>query len=546
MARRVVYNEDGQGVFEADPATAEADLRAWVDRPLSLMPIDTYAWCIAFHDLVMHNSKVGEVYGRRFDRPPDRHAEVIAELHRRGTDIMHVVADQAHRHGVEVVAGMRMSDTHQRQPDPDSPGVTQLMLDHPEYTIRRQDGMQETALDYSFREVREHRLAILRELAEGYDIDGLELDFVRWGKHFAREEAPFKVDIMTDFVGRVRETLDEAARRRARDRLVLGVQVPRSLYLSLLCGLDARAWVTRGWLDYIIQCDTNSPDPQIPVAEFASFCRDSQCTHHVRMGNMMAHWGSKPYVTGRTTAYKNSKGYYGMVLTAEEACGTAANIYGFGADGLGLWNLCYNLGMRPSGRRPSSEHPGVSRAEFQQDVVDWAREVADPEKVWGGRRVYHFSPIYKAEKLQTLNFAVNSLRAGPLGEPTQIVILRREGEGFRHVFRFLMADGKDGGKLGGTLRWRILQSTARDKFSFDLNGRPLGAERIRRDAAADDELPYVWYEIDLADCPPFAGDNELGITPLKVATHRPAADGKPSPCEEFPYMEELIATVEPR
>jgi len=544
MARRVVYNEDSSGIGDAAPATAEADLRAWIDRPLSQIPIDTYAWCIAFDDLVMHDSKVGEVYGRRFDSPPDLHSEVIAELIRRGTDVMHVVADQAHSHGVEVVAGMRMSDTHQRQPDPDSVGVRQFWLDHPEYVIRRQDGIQEVAMDYSFPEVREHRLAILRELAEDYDIDGLELDFTRWGKHFAREEAPFKVDIMTDLVGQVREALDEAARRRGRDRLVLGVQVPRSLYLSLLCGLDPRTWVERGWLDYIIQCDHNCTDPQVPVAEFASFCRDSQCTHHVRMGNMMAGggWHSKPYLTGRKTAYKNSKGYYGMLLTPEEARGTAANIYGFGADGVGFWNLCCNLTMR---HRTTRALGGVSLAEFQQDIIEWAREVAEPEKVWGGRRVYHFVPIYKGEKLSMFNFVVNGLRTGSLGETTQIVILRREGEGFRHLFRFLMADGRDGQSLKGTLRWRILQSTLEDKFAFDLNGRPLDADKVRSEAFADDELPYVWYEIDLAECPPFAGENELGIRPLKVATHRPHREGAANLYEEFPYMEELIATVEP-
>ena len=234
-----------------------------------------------------------------------------------------------------------------------------------------------------------------------------------------------------------------------------------------------------------------------------------------------------------------------MVLTSEEARGTAANIYGFGANGVGLWNLCYNLGMRPSGRRPDYEHPGVSRAEFQKDIIDWAREVADPDKVWAGRRVYHFVPIYKGEKLSMLNFVVNGLRTGALGEPTQIVILRPEGEGFRHAFRFLMADGKDGGKLSGTLRWRILQSTLEDKFSFDLNGRPLQTEKVRSEAVSDDELPYVWYEIDLAECPPFAGENELGIRPLKVATHRPHREGAANLYEEFPYLEELIVTVEP-
>ena len=177
-ARRVIYNDDSQGVYETRPGSAEADLRSWVDKPLSQIPVDTYAWCIAFPDIVMHNSKVGEVVGQRFADPPGQSAVAIRELHQAGTDVMHVVADQAHRHGVEIVASMRMNDTHQRQPNPNDPGVPQLLLDHPEYAIRRQDGVQETALDYGFSEVRDYRLAILRELAEDYDVDGLFTDFV--------------------------------------------------------------------------------------------------------------------------------------------------------------------------------------------------------------------------------------------------------------------------------------------------------------------------------------------------------------------------------
>ena len=35
---------------------------------------------------------------------------------------------------------------------------------------------------------------------------------------------------------------------------------------------------------------------------------------------------------------------------------------------------------------------------------------------------------------------------------------------------------------------------------------------MKRTFASDDELPAVWYEVDLTDGPPFTGDNELGMT----------------------------------
>ena len=72
----------------------------------------------------------------------------------------------------------------------------------------------ETALDYSYPEVREHRLAIMREIVEEYEVDGLELNFVRWAKHFPRDRGREKAPIMTDYVGQIRNVLDVAVRKR--------------------------------------------------------------------------------------------------------------------------------------------------------------------------------------------------------------------------------------------------------------------------------------------------------------------------------------------
>ena len=540
VTRRIIYNDDSQGVAETRPGSVEQDLRAWVDKPLSRIPVDTYAWCIAFPDVVMHDSKVAEVMGSRFDHPPNQSCAAIAELGNQGTDVLHVIADQAHRHGVEVVASIRMNDTHNRQLDPNSPGISRFVLDHPEYLIHRHDGVAELALDYSFSEVRGHILATLKELANNYEIDGLELDFVRWAKCFAREEAPFNTQIMTDFIHQVRCMLDASTCRRRGDRPILGAQVPGSLYLNHLCGLDPRTWVQRGWLDYVIQCDFGSTDPQIPTGEFAAFCRNSPCTHHVRMGNMLSSWSRKPHVSRRERLPNTSPGYSSMALTVEEARGAAANIYGFGADGIGLWNLCCRMG-----RLDETPLSVPEQFEFQQRMIDWACEVAHPENVWRGRRVYHFLPIHKTDRIRMRNYPVNALRMGPVGETCQIVCFFPEATGIRQVYRFQMADGKDGQTLRGSLRLRMLQSTTDNQFRFDINRQPVNPDHVRSELVPDQELPAVWHEVDLAKCPPFADQNELGITMLNKPVARLVAQDQPSFYEPYPYMEQLIVTVEP-
>ncbi len=529
--RRVIYNDDSQGVREARPGHALEDLQAWVDKPLSRLGIDTYAWCIAFPDICMFRSEAGEVYGERFAEAPDDMAAAIRELHAQGTDVLEVVAQRTRHHGVEIVASVRMNDTHGLYLDPTVAQISQFLLDHPEWVIRREDGVPERALDYAIPEVRAHRLAILRELVEGYDIDGIELDFTRWAKFFPRDEAPFRAPLMTEFVADVRQMLDDVARQRERPRFVLGVQVLESLYLNLLAGLDPKSWVEAGWIDFLIQCDFNCTNPQLPVAEFADFCRASDCTHHVRMGNMMGGaWGGRPHIGPRkTVAYKDNPGYGGMVLTPEEARGAAANIYGFGADGIGLWNICCNMGDRHK-----TDATGPDRGKFQQDMIDWIEAVSTPERVWSGVRHYHFVPLYKREMLPLRNYPVNALLAGPTGWPVQIVRLPKTAVGFRQPFRFRMADGRGGEDLRGLMRWRLLASTVEDVFAFDVNGIYLMPSAIRTTVVEQEELPAVWYEIDLTDCPEFAGDNELGVTLTTLGLSRVGGD---------PYLEELELIV---
>lgn len=526
--RRIIYNDDSQGVYETRAGHALVDLHAWVDKPLTQLDIDTYAWCIAFPDVTMHNTKVGEVYGARFAEPPNAAAVAMKELHAQGTDVLHVVAERARAHDVEFVASVRMNDTHGLYLDPSVPYISQFSIDNPQYVIRRDDGVPERALDYSEPAVRDFRMAILRELAQDYDIDGIELDFTRWAKFFRRSDAPALAPIMTAFVGDVRAMLDEVGQQRGR-RFVLGVQVLESLYLNRLAGLEPKAWVEAGWIDFLIQCDFNCTNPQLPVAEFAAFCKDSDCTHHVRMGNMMGgSWGGKPHRPGRATAaYKNNPSYGGMVLTPDEARGAAANIYGAGADGIGLWNICCNLGDNHK-----ADSTGPDRSRFQQDMFDWIEAVSTPERVWDGTRTYHFVPLYKKEALPVRNYPVNEIMAGPTGWPVQIVRFPEGSTGYRQPYRFLLAEGEDA-SLSGVLRWWLLDSTPADEFVFDVNGTYLMPTNVRRTAEPDDELPAVRYEIDLQDCPEFChGENEIGVT-------------RTGGVSGSPYLEEVEVVVEP-
>jgi len=247
---RIVFNDDAQMLMETPAEGAIAFVKQWLDKEAAAVPFSTYVFLAATPDVCTYESKAGETFADRLG-PDYLHswAPGIRALRAEGTDVLKVVTEHMRGKGKEVLAAIRMNDKHHQIIGHNHPLAPQFAIDHPEFVIKQPDGRtNETALDYSYAEVRQHRLGIMREIAEEYDVDGLELNFVRWAKHFARDQGREKAPIMTEYVGQIHEILAAAAKKRGRDRLTLGVRVPESIAACWLAGVDIETWVKRGWI----------------------------------------------------------------------------------------------------------------------------------------------------------------------------------------------------------------------------------------------------------------------------------------------------------
>ena len=522
--RSLIYNDDGQGLSEASKGRAKEFFREWVDKVATRVPLDTFTFCAAYPDICVYNTKVGEVYGARFKEPPNDRARTIAELAADGTDALEIVTRRGHEHGMEMLAEVRMSDTHHRNIDPNDLLCPQFTIDHPGWCIVRPDGQEETAMDYAYPEVRAHRMAILRELAESYDIDGLELNFNRWAKHFHRDKGEAKAPIMTEFMGQIRAMLSEVAQNRHQGKFTLGVRVPSTLKECWFAGLDVQAWVKGGWLDYLIIADWNYTVPDLPVEEFAAFTRGSGCSLYVQMGDMMGGtWTGKPRISGRGLA-QFTENYHGMLLTDAEARAAAYNFYTWGADGIAFWNICCNMGTKGKWSSP----------EQNSRTLGWMNEVSSPERVKQGTRHYHYLPLYKRDKILERNYPFNENGITPTGEHrAQVLTFSANEAEQRRVFKFKMADGRNGEKLAGLLRFRLFHLMPADEVLIDINGIAVAKDRVKIDQKPEDDPTATWFEINLCDCQPFRGDNELGLRLTAVDKNT----------DSTPYMEELEVIV---
>ncbi len=112
-------------------------------------------------------------------------------------------------------------------------------------------GYYERGLDYGQPEVREMYRKLIVETLERYDIEGLELDFMREPYLFREGEEQAGAAILTQWLREVRKLVDETSAKRGHP-IVLGVRVPSRVEAAEGWGLDPVAWAKEGLVDLIV------------------------------------------------------------------------------------------------------------------------------------------------------------------------------------------------------------------------------------------------------------------------------------------------------
>ena len=156
-----------------------------------------------------------------------------------------------------------MNDTHDSWPGGSNflvDGLAPFKRDHPEFLLgqagdREKDPESKvwSSVDFSYPEVRKHIFSLIQEVCHGYDVDGVELDFLRSPRYFlpTLDELPVEeehLDAMTDLVRRVSTMAGEASRQRGRP-LLLAARTPFSVEDSRFVGLDLEKWLQEDLID---------------------------------------------------------------------------------------------------------------------------------------------------------------------------------------------------------------------------------------------------------------------------------------------------------
>jgi hypothetical protein len=252
-----------------------------------------------------------------------------------GVDWLAEVVDACRRRGVSPWLSIRMNDLHGAG-DPVGNPINCPLFHDPRYRLkgtapnpREEVRSQWQGLNYECVEVRDYMFAMIRELVVDYGLEGLELDFLR-NPNFCEPDAPAKViDTMTDWVASLRALTQEKARATGRP-CALGLRIPGQLEMLRQIGLDVRAIVRSGLVDFVGYSNFMETSWDMPHDELRA-----------ELGSGIAHYGVIEHILTGVSGYAPARGKPGNRLPAASAPALRGNAAGklvLGVDGIEQYN----------------------------------------------------------------------------------------------------------------------------------------------------------------------------------------------------------------
>ena len=271
--RRIIYNNDGDDVVEVKnrhDAHWQSTKRSGGELIDDFLRARTTSLLDTQVDSIWYSTCTGGI-GFAHQTKLGGHCEkgISQELvDTYGRDHLQIQVEFGHKNNLEVFWSLRMNDTHDAHPKGHRTrhyGLAPIKRDHPEYLLGEPGDWEKypagprrqwTSLDFSVPEVREHIFSLVEEVCRGYDVDGVELDFLRDPNFFAptadgNPVEPQHVEMMTDLVRRIKSMIAEVERERGRP-LLLAARTPFSVADSRFVGLDLEQWLAEDLIDVLI------------------------------------------------------------------------------------------------------------------------------------------------------------------------------------------------------------------------------------------------------------------------------------------------------
>ena len=419
-------------------------------------------------ETMVPNFKTATFIGQRL---PTLGLPGFKRFHDAGMNQVQIILDRCHEQKIAFLAGLRMNDRHPLS------RKAKFYLENPSWHLDEFPG----GMDYKHEEVRQAVLAFVKELLEQHDVDGIEFDYMRSCHVFSSSEAVENTPLLTTFMRETRKHLDEAAKKRSRERLLLGVRIPQTIDECTALGFDLATWCQEGLVDYLCPSDFLYTDFNIQVEDFVRMTEGTEC---------------KVYPTVHTLVAQN---HDDRLMQPVHYRAAANNYYAFGANGISAYNFMYHWNAM---RSPA--YPGP--ASMWPKALGYLTELRDPKQLQQEERHY-------------LYYSLRGNNPRPSGAVhAQMVIVKRDSDEHHGQMTFRMAEDLAAPNVSAVLQFKTSGMVPDDQFEIRINDTTVAANRITRHDVVEDQseegslLPaFYLVQVDLPSLPATSGDNQLGV-----------------------------------
>ena len=367
LSTLILFNEDSDNMAgprwrkNAERMTEE-DVRAYYEDVLGAGKVTHFLLCVNARASA-YPSKVFDNYWDGVKDPdvkPDPRPLIMKDMFDRGVDKFAIGVEMCRAKGVQPWLSFRMNDIH---------FVTDKTFwlnfghwkQHPELWIDPSSATNNAAwpwwpraYDYRKEPVQARMLAYIEEALERYDVDGIELDWMRFEFHVPRETAHGEgAEALNRFMRRAREVVRRAEKRRGH-RIQIAARVDSDPESALNHATDYRVWAKEKLIDLLIPCNFWATiDFELPFTAWRDELK--ALNPDVRV------------IPGLDCGVQEP-GQKHRYATADEYAAWGDRMYSGGATGLYFFNLfCYPV-----------DHPGETKGE----VWDWVTKKGfTPESV---------------------------------------------------------------------------------------------------------------------------------------------------------------------
>ena len=355
--------------------------------------------------------------------------EYFRRFSERRDQVYPIMIDYAHKCGMKLFAGHRMQLSSfgfpLEQPIFDVPFVNE----HPELRCVSRDGRIIDFLSYGYSVVQDFIIGRIMESAE-FGFDGVHLIFDR-GQHLLFEEpvkaryadkygekdfyrlplndsrlVDIKSEILTEFLMKLRRTLNEYAKQNGRTPLKIYMTAYFTENDGLQDGFDMERFAKAGVIDGIVQAkmrvmenvdDILAEDGLIDLEKYTEKAKTEYVISRDHSSNMASIIDGLP-------RYREISDRYGIALfsenqwegaqPAEAYVKSAKAIYGAGGVALALWD-CYPIRVQNLGEWSATSRLG--RAESVYDMSDEAEAYHKIIKIlsYNGKDMCYYNPSWR-------------------------------------------------------------------------------------------------------------------------------------------------------